>query len=153
MKFIPVTQGKVAIVDNQDYAALSKYFWHLNTGYAMRWLPRKNGKQIHVLMHRVIMKPPQGVEVDHINQDRLDNRRSNLRLCGRPQNMMNRGLNSNNTTGFRGVFKARRLGYFIARIIVNKQRHYLGTFHSALAAYSAYKKEAKAHHGVFAKGL
>lgn len=84
MKEIPLTQGYVTLVDDADYEWLSRWKWHYHGGYA----ERGDG----VLMHREITDCPAGKEVDHINHDPLDNRRENLRVVTRWQNMLNRRM-------------------------------------------------------------
>jgi hypothetical protein len=84
-KLIPLTQGKFAIVDAEDYERLSKYKWHVDKGdstyYAARGIVGKNFR-----MHREILNAPEGLVVDHRNHNGLDNRKKNLRLCTRSQN-------------------------------------------------------------------
>ena len=94
MKQIPLTQGKFALIDDEDFEALNKWSWKLSTnGYAIRC--PSNGKTekgrykyTTVRMHRVIMKPPHGFVIDHINANRLDNRRSNLRIVTQQENVI-----------------------------------------------------------------
>ena len=100
---IPLTKGQSAIVDDTDYEFLSQWRWRVNSkGYAVRSFTI-GGKEIVVSMHREIMQPPKGMVVDHIDNDRLNNVRSNLRIITQQQNLMNRRMFKNNTTGFKGV--------------------------------------------------
>jgi hypothetical protein len=98
--------GLVALVDDEDYAWLCQWNWsavsthRLNGGYAMR---RDNQSGKTILMHRLILGAPEGIEVDHINGSGLDNRRANLRLVTLQQNRQNRSKGRNNQTGFKGV--------------------------------------------------
>ena len=82
-KEIPLTQGKVAFVDVEDYDYLNQWKWHvLNykyTCYTARSF-RKNGKRNLLRMHKEIMKPFKDMQIDHINRDGIDNRRNNLRI-------------------------------------------------------------------------
>jgi hypothetical protein len=97
-------QGQIAVVDDEDFEWLSQWNWtavsthRRNGGYAMRVA---NGKTI--LMHRQILDAPDGAEVDHINGNGLDNRRTNLRLATRRQGQANRRRFKNNKSGFKGV--------------------------------------------------
>jgi hypothetical protein len=85
---IPLTRGEFAIIDSSDYSLVSQYNWHLsNTGYAV-W---RGGKPRHTIrMHRLILNTPEGMDTDHINHNKLDNRRSNLRVCSRSINLHNK---------------------------------------------------------------
>lgn len=75
-------KNRYAIVDKEDYDRVSKYRWYYNNGYAV--------SDFGVRMHRFIMNPPHDMVVDHINHNRLDNRRSNLRICTQFENSQNR---------------------------------------------------------------
>lgn len=75
-------EGMYAMVDDGDYEKVSRYRWHYNNGYAI--------SDFGVRMHRFIMNPPQNLVIDHINHDRLDNRRSNLKICTQFENSQNR---------------------------------------------------------------
>jgi len=92
---ISLTQGLVAIVDAGDYVWLSKWKWFAKVGgcggdaYAARSV-RINGKVKTVRMHRLIMDAPDGMEVDHINGNTMDNRRCNLRIVSKSENLANR---------------------------------------------------------------
>lgn len=100
-------------------------------------------------MHRLIMAPPRHLFVDHINNDPLDNRRANLRLCTLQQNAMNapgRGA----VSGFKGVFLHRRSGRYYANITVDGRSHHLGSYVDPADAARAYDAAALAHFGEFA---
>lgn len=87
---IPLTKGAVAIVDEEDYELVSQYKWHLNSmGYAV-WRGKVDGKKKTIRMHRLINNTPDGKYTDHINRNRLDNRRSNLRTVTQKENMQNK---------------------------------------------------------------
>src|SRR5690242_17796567 len=99
-------------------------------------------------MHRVIMNASADIHVDRINGDGLDNRRENLRLCTRDENMMNRRKNSNNSSGYKGV--DRNKGKWRAYIQVDKKWIHLGYFSTAEQAAHAYDNAAKKYFGEFA---
>ncbi|MCL1955245.1 MAG: HNH endonuclease [Brevinematales bacterium] len=105
------------------------------------------------LLHRIIMNAPEDMEIDHKNLNKLDNRRQNLRVCSHSENMMNRGKQKNNSTGFKGVNldKGRKRKRFRAKITANKKNYCLGSFKKPEAAAAAYAKAAKLHHGQFAR--
>ena len=96
MKEIPLTQGKVALVDDEDFEVLKLHKWFVidqgcGINYAVRNTPTglKKPRQRCVRMHRVIMGTPNGLETDHINGNGLDNRRENLRILTHQENMQN----------------------------------------------------------------
>ncbi len=101
IKKIKLTKGYEAIVDNKDFIYLSKFKWCWSHGYAIARLPK--GKGLHMRMHRLITQAKEDELVDHINMDTLDNRRINLRICTKSQNMRNRGKQKNNTSGYKGI--------------------------------------------------
>lgn len=148
MKAIPLTQGKEAIVDDEIYEYLTCWSWHYSTGYAKRcdW---NNGKSRIVRMHHFVLPLKEGMQVDHINGNGLDNRRENLRLVTKSQNMMNRGTQKNSTSGFKGVNKHQ--GKWRAYILENRRQRHLGMFNTKEEAALAYNEAAKVIHGEYAR--
>ena len=102
------------------------------------------------LIHRIIL--PDYKEVDHINQDKTDNRRCNLRECTRSQNMMNINLVSRNTSGTKGVYLNKKTNKWYAQIGINSTKHCLGTFQSKGEAINARRQAERDHFGEFANG-
>lgn len=153
---IPLTQGRYAIVDEEDYAEISKHKWYLSRGgtgrtYAARTY-RENGNRETVKMHNQIMKPPPGLYVDHKSGDSLDNRRANLRICTHAENQHNqRTWTKKKSSEFKGVYWNRQLKRWIARINLNGNRKHLGCFHSEDAAAQAYDLAATTLFGEFAR--
>jgi hypothetical protein len=143
-------------VDDEDFEKVSQFKWYasLNDGhyYAMR-KPWVNGKPETLLMHRFIMGLKHGnpLQVDHIdNMQTLDNRRSNLRVTLK-QNQQNRGMQKNNTTGFKGVVWHKNRHAWQAQIRINGKRLYLGLFPTAEEAAQVYDDFAWLLHGEFAR--
>src|SRR5260221_205877 len=105
----PKNPNTFVIVDDEDYEYLNQWKWHLSSnGYAVRrpyikGSEKTGQKHTVVWMHRVINNTPAGRDTDHINRDRLDNRRSNLRTATFSQNSMNKGLSKSNTSGIKGI--------------------------------------------------
>jgi hypothetical protein len=156
MKTIPLTKGLEAIVDDEDYQDLIRWKWFANdTGGKYR--PARNGprsekNRAKIYMYRQIMGFPVDMEVDHINGDPLDNRRGNLRVCGRVQNANNRSKQANNTTGYKGVSLDSRVGRFVVRIKDRSGRYkYIGEYETAKDAAHVYDFAAQLFHGQFAK--
>lgn len=157
MKKIKLTQDKYALVDNDDFKALSKYKWfatkNVNTFYAMRNSPTVNGKYKILLMHRVIMQTPKGMHTDHIDHNGLNNQRKNLRVCTNSQNQMNSGKKSHNKSGFKGVSYYERYKKWRAQIKVNKKRIFLGYYDTKELGSEAYIKACKKYHGEYGKAF
>src|SRR5688572_4947824 len=116
MKEIPLTQGKVALVDDEDYEWLNRWKWTFQecksgNGYAVRY---SRGRREY--MHRLVLNAPTGTEIDHVaTGDTLNNQRTNLRVCTRAQNLANRNIGKNNTSGYKGVRKL-STGRFTAQV-------------------------------------
>lgn len=150
MKKIKLTRGKYALVDDDDYKLLINRKWYCNdNGYAARE-QRKNGNRYQQYMHREIIGAEKGQEVDHINRNRLDNRKENLRFCTRPENVMNSKKRIDNNSGYRGVFWRTRERKWVSRITINKKRIYTGSFDNKIEAAIAYNNSALKHFGQFA---
>lgn len=152
MKEIPLAKNRgFAIVDDEDFDFLSKYKWKINPrGYIYRNFYKGNGHSTSVLMHRKIMSAPKGMEIDHINNDKLDNRKSNLRLCTVDENSRNRKLTKRNTHGYKGVKYDKRRKNWSAQISHKYKKYHLGTFTTVIEAAKAYNEGAKKYHGEFA---
>jgi hypothetical protein len=108
-------------------------------------------KQTKVLMHRVITNAQTGMSVDHINGNKLDNRRANLRLCNSSENSRNRSLASINTSGYKGVTWHKQTQKWQAQIEVNGRNIHLGLHQSVILAAIAYNNAALKYFGEFAK--
>lgn len=153
-KEIQLTKGYVAIVDDDLYPLLARYKWraHGPDRYGNVYASRTEKKR-KVFMHRQILgisDEPTSVMCDHINGDTLDNRRSNLRLATGAQNSRNRKLQTNNSSGFKGVSWNEHSRRWRAQICVNRKRMVLGHFDDPKEAARAYNVAAKKHHREFA---
>ena len=156
MKEIPLSKGFVAIVDDEDFEELSRYKWHVllcrksNSAYANRSEQVAQKKWRKVQMHRQILNAEKGVQVDHINGDGLDNRRSNLRLCTQEQNLANRRPMKGGSSKYKGVCWVTRLGKWVAQCTWDNKVHYLGAFDEEKEVAEAYDEALKQHRGKFA---
>jgi HNH endonuclease len=152
---VPLTQGKVALIDDEDAERVLVYkwcaWWNGKRWYVVAHEPGtgKNGRT--VLLHRFIMSAPRGIVVDHRNMNGLDNRRENLRLATDSQNKCNRGRQRDNKSGFKGVSWFKPAKVWIAQIKYKRVGYYLGYYKTAEAAAHAYDAAARKLHGEFAR--
>lgn len=151
MKLIPLTQGKFAIVDDEDFEKVSKYKWcaqykkNTDSFYAVRGTSKtENGirKQKTISMQRFIMDEPKGMVIDHINHATLDNRKENLRVCTIAENSRNRRVSKRNTSGFTGVSWHKQERKWHARIVFNMKTISLGLYENVKDANEAYRVAA-----------
>ena len=149
---ISLTQGKVALISDEDYEKVSAYRWYAN-GYkrGRYWYAVHNEGQHPnlkaTLLHRFILDAPKGMVVDHINGNGLDCRRENMRLCTNTENIRNQ--KPRRLGEYKGV--QRRGRGWDALITVNYKVVSLGRFASEEAAARAYDAAAKKYHGEFAR--
>ena len=150
MKIIKLTQNKETIIDNEYYQLLNKYKWQYHhTGDVIRGEMR-NGKYKILSLHREIMNAVKGEQVDHINHNRLDNRKCNLRICTKQQNSFNRKGNLNSKSKYKGVWWYESLKRWQVYITYNKKHEYLGVYKDIREAAKAYNEAAIKYFGEFA---
>jgi hypothetical protein len=137
-------------IDIEDCSKVESYRWYLNqNGYAIAHMTMGPKQYKKVFLHHVIIgEVPEGIHVDHINGNKLDNRKENLRLATPTQNQGNSKIPKNNKTGYKGVFQVRS-GKFVAQIKINYKSTHLGTFDTAEQAAEAYNKAASDYFGEF----
>jgi hypothetical protein len=162
MKTISLTQGKVALVDDQDFDWINQWKWHAQKRtykcgkiiwYAKRserYGQRCNGQQRAVYMHREIASRAGFPKVDHKNSDGLDNRRRNLRPCNNSQNTANQIKNRGSST-FKGVTWVSKRSKWQAGIKINGESLFLGYFNDEVEAAKAYDAAATHYFGPFSK--
>lgn len=148
-KEIPLTRGKVAIVDDDWYEMLSLVRWNADKhGYAKSgW--RVKGKHYGCKMHRLIIDAPKGYHVDHINGNTSDNRRANLRLCDSARNQHNSAKSIGLTSVYSGVHWNSANKKWIAQMNVGGKRKYLGSYDSEIDAAKAYNDAGIYYRGEF----
>lgn len=152
-RIIPLTKGYNTNVDVSDYTHLMEWNWCALVGkdkrviYAVR-VERCGKKTKKILLHKVLF--PQWMEIDHKDGDGLNNRRSNLRESTHSQNLANRPINSNNTSGFKGVHFHVRDNYWFSVIGINGEQKWLGRCTDAIDAARKYDLAALDAFGEFA---
>lgn len=152
MKRIPLTQGKFAIIDNEDFEWLNQWKWYAIKKNRIYYAGRKIGKrpyQRNFYMHTQIMKTPIGYETDHKNHNTLDNRKTNMRNCTHCQNLQNQKSNCG-MSKFKGVSWHKPCNKWRAYIKHNNKFIHLGLFINEIDAAKAYDQKAKELFGKFA---
>lgn len=153
MKEIPLTQGMVALVDDDDFDLVSQYKWCArkcrHTYYAVRWIKRPDGTGTQTQLHRAILKTDKSI--DHINRNGLDNRRVNLRPATHSQNQANRLQSIKNRSGYKGVHEGAGKNKWQAEICFQNKRFTLGTHMTPEDAARAYDAKARELFGEYAR--
>lgn len=135
MKLLPLSKGKFTMVDDADFLWLRRFRWHYSatTGYARTHL----GHGVFRNLHQLLLPRITDKVADHINRDKLDNRRCNLRLVTKAENNRNK-LQHNNTSGFSGVTRnVNSPSRWIAQASLNNQNYYIGSYGSPEEAAKA----------------
>lgn len=152
MKEIKLTQGKVALVDDEDFEYLNKWKWGViksgEKNFRARRIYGTKNNQKCVYMHRLLIKTPLNLECDHIDHNGLNNQKLNLRNCTHQQNQRNRRY-AGKTTGLKGVILAEGK-YITSRIVVNRKQIRLGIFKTLEEAGEAYDMAALKYFNEFA---
>lgn len=146
MKLIPLTNSKLfAKIDNEDCGKIAKYKWTYKNGYAITSsLPQ-------VFMHRMILGANRSETCDHADLNRLNNQKSNIRLCTQSQNMMNRKVQKNNPFGLKGIYLYKDKIRYASHLFKDRKHIWLGTFTTKEDAAKAYDIAARELFGEFAK--
>jgi hypothetical protein len=160
MKEIPVFDGLIALVDDEDYELVNQYSWGKYIGrggtiYAKAYIKGTKSRRF-VLLHRFIMGTPRDMETDHKNLNGLDCQRHNLRFATRAQNNYNRikqrtRCSISTTSKYKGVSFDKIRSAWKARAVSNGKEIWLGRFNSELEAALAYNTFATEHYGEFAR--
>lgn len=153
-KIIKLTNGGQTVVDDEDFKKANKFKWYLSdNGYAVRkgYNDPKTKKYTPKILrlHRLIMNTPPEYETDHVNHDKLDNRKSNLRVVTKSQNSFNVGIRKNNTSGYKGVSWSNVGKRWLAMINPGRKAVFLGYFANKEDAAKAYNEAAKKFYGEF----
>lgn len=141
MRTLELKGGDFALVDDEDYASVVAYRWRVNQGYVV------SGDNIH--LHRLLMNPKSGLEVDHRDGNKLNNQRGNLRIVTHSENGKNLGLSVRSKTGIKGVHWVTSKRLFGCIITSNYKRHFLGYFKTKEEASLAYNQASQRLHGDF----
>lgn len=155
MKEIKLTQGQVALVDDEGYEWLNSFKWYTGRCSHLLYAVRNisiNGKQTTQRMHQLIMGDnPSKLDIDHRDGNGLNNQKSNLRFCTHQENQMNVRSHKDGSSKHRGVCWYKPSGKWIAQIQLNGKVIYLGLFDDEEDAARTYNTAAVKHFGEFAK--
>ena len=148
-RIFSLAKRKWCYVSIDDYEWLSRWKWYLSAkGYPKRTL--RNGPPYAVFMHKAIVCAPKNQMVDHVNRNKLDNRRSNLRLCNASENSANAG-HAPGVSGYRGVSRSiSKTSPWQASIYRSGKPIHIGVFSCPIEAAKARDRVAQALHGEFA---
>lgn len=149
MRVIKITQGYEVKIDDEDFDLISGRSWKVLRSRKRVYASYSYGKDSNksMLMHRLIMNAEKGQYVDHINGDTLDNRKENLRLCTNSQNLGNRGKQSNNNSGYKGVHF--HDGSYVAKIRKDNIVYTLGYSKDKIEAAKIYDMGSLHFYGEF----
>jgi len=147
MKSVKCTCGKDILLDDEDHEKLCVSVWFCNP----HTTPRRQVKDIQQPIGDAILGHVFGFVVDHINRNNHDNQKHNLCHATRSQNGANRGLQTNNTSGYKGVYFDKTRKRWVAELKVNGKKLFIGRFRLLNNAVNAFNTEAAKHHGEFAQ--
>jgi hypothetical protein len=160
MKEIKLTMGQVALVDDEDFDRVNAFKWcvkkFIRSGkvyyYGERAIKSENGKQKHQYIHQFIIGTPEkGLEIDHIDGNKLNNQKINLRVVTHQQNMMNKRKLTKGFSIYKGVYLDKRNQKWNVKICINWERIHLGTFTNEEDAGRAYDIGAIKYYGEYAR--
>lgn len=153
--FIALNHNAVAVIDAEDVPLVDGLNWSKlvskRTNYARRTTRAADGSSSTILLHRVVIRAPDDMHVDHRDGDGLNCRKSNLRLATPQQNNLNTRGHADSTSGIKGVRKHALCDKYVAEISRDGQRHYLGLFNTAMEAAAAYRAASERLHGDFGR--
>lgn len=151
MREIKSKSGEISIVDDDDFERVSQHRWYYSCGRkGNRYFAASAGK---ILLHRFIMNAQVGTQVDHLNGNKLDNRKKNLRICSNAQNNRNKKKKhrENNYSEFKGVTWNKKAKKFQVGIRANGTQLHLGLTNFEIVAARVYDHWAKKFHGEYAR--
>ncbi len=146
MKRIKLTQGKFALVDDEDYDYLSKFKWYAYCSRGIFYAGRTeyiNGKGHILQMHVTLLGRKMGAEIDHKNRNGLDNRKENLRFSTHSENCRNRSKLKGKSSMYVGVSWDKKIGLWRSYIKIKGKLIHLGLFSSEIEASAEHNKAEK----------
>ena len=145
MKRIKLSQGKFALVDDEDFKRISMFEWYAAKNRHTWYARRSINKTRYIGMHHEVMRTSSSVQHDHKNGNGLDNRKDNLRPCNHSQNRMNCRKIKGTTSKYKGVSFNKKDKRWCVTIGLNNRHFFVGNFTDEKEAALAYNKAAKVH--------
>lgn len=139
----------LVMVDDEDYEYLNQFYWFVDSYGSVSSKLGGKGRR-GMLLARLLLNPPDNLEIDHIDGNRLNNQKSNLRLATSSQNKINRGPRIDNKSGYKGVSWHSQRKKWTARIMINGNNKHLGLFENLVEAARSYNVAALEYYGPFA---
>lgn len=151
MRYIKLTQGKRALVDDWNFEELNKYKWHASKNTCGGYYAQRNKDGDTISMHRQILelKYGDGYQADHVNHNTLDNRERNIRVCTNAENHHNQRI-TQGSSKFKGVCWNKKSKKWQSGIMIGGIQKYLGQFNNEVVAALRYDKAARRYFGEFA---
>jgi hypothetical protein len=149
-----ISQGQQMVIDKSDLGFVENFSWSAesyNGTFYVKTNVRKNGKWTTAKLHRLLLNAKPNEFVDHINGNPLDNRRSNLRIVTRSQNIANSKVRKDSTSGYKGISWNKSLKKWMSYIDSNKKRIHLGYYNNIADASVARKEAERTYHGQYAR--
>lgn len=143
--------GREMLIDEDDYNFVKSLNLSIETKGYCQMRKQVNLKRKAYQLHRILMNAPHNMEVDHINGNKLDNRKCNLRIVSHSENCKNMPKFKSNTSGYKGVTFRKDSNNWEAYISNNKRKIYIGTFNCPTVAWFAYVRAARELHEEFAR--
>ena len=140
------SKGEEFLFDVEDYDKIKNYYWISHTGYIETQISKSRK---HLFLHTLVMNPPNGMIIDHINHNTYDNRKKNLRIVTFSQNSFNRKIQENNTSGVTGISYKKNCNKWVSYIKVNKKLIHLGYFKDINDAIKARKEAEEKYFGEY----
>jgi hypothetical protein len=143
-------KGYKILIDDEHLQRFSLIRWSVGvTSNKIYFSFTKTPTRVAEYMHRIVANPPNGMLVDHINGNTLDNRKMNLRVCTHQQNIMNSAKRKDNSSGYKGVHRDCRSKRWIARVTFNQKKIHIGLYDTPMEAHEAYCQKASELFGEF----
>lgn len=147
---VTTNNGVEFLIDKEDFPLVANHKWHIQSGGNYVRSNYAHGKSVY--LHRLLLQPESGMHIDHINGNKLDNRRKNLRVCTQSQNNLNVRKRDNSASIYKGVYRSNgRINKWKAQIALKGKFYHCGVFSNEIEAALAYNAKAQELFGEYAR--